>query len=71
MILIIALLVRPVVALVYVLSFRKVIANALKSADKAEVGPHGLKWHKATQQEETAVNRALASAGDDAQQDSR
>jgi hypothetical protein len=57
MILIIAILVRPMVTLVYVVSFRRVIANVLKSADEVEIGPHGLKWRKTSRQGRTTVNR--------------
>lgn len=61
MILIIAILVRPVVTLVCVLSFRRAISDALKSADEAEIGPHGLKWRKASRQGRTTKNRTSGS----------
>ena len=50
MILLIAVLVWPVFMLVCVLSFRRTIANVLNSADEAEIGPHGVKWRKSSQQ---------------------
>jgi len=44
--LIIAILVRPAITLAYVLSFRRTIADVLKSADEVEIGPRGVKWRR-------------------------
>lgn len=48
MLLIIAILIWPVITLVYVLSFHRTIADALKSADEVEIGPRGVKWRRAS-----------------------
>jgi hypothetical protein len=63
-ILLIAILVWPVVILVCVLSFRRTIANVLNSADEAEIGPHGVKWRKSSQQNQASGTQASVSAGE-------
>ena len=46
----IAILAWPAVILVCVLTFRRTIVHVLNSADEAEIGPHGVKWRKSSQQ---------------------
>lgn len=62
MILLIAILVWPAVILVCVLSFRRTIANVLNSADEAEIGPHGVKWRKSSQQNQANTTQLPVSA---------
>lgn len=58
----IAILVWPAVILVCVLSFRRTIANVLNSADEAEIGPHGVKWRKSSQQNQASTTQLSVSA---------
>ncbi len=64
MILLLDALIWPVVILACVLIFRKSISNVLNSADEAEIGPLGLKWHRSPQGHQTETTQALAPAQD-------
>jgi hypothetical protein len=61
-ILLIAILAWPAVVLACALVFRRTIANALNSAEEAEIGPYGLKWRKSYHPNQANKTQVPASA---------